>query len=432
MPREYYFISDLHIGGDAGLDDCDFADELKDFLETLARRGKEPDRDIELVLVGDTFGFWELSGHEGSAKLEYIVSRHQELFEQFRRAGEVIDITLCPGNHDYELACYPEFGDYLAGYNMHLDRNYVVTRTCAGKTIWIEHGHQHDALNATKPYGDPHVRPIGYYITRRIVTAAAKRSRLGKRDWLVDIESVNPSENVPNWLVSNYFYREMNPVIRGILAPFLLLSGLSLLILLGTLLEWFGLVPARFFGAGLFNRTPVVGAVLRYFITLNVSAMAVVTLVAIPVFIIMRDLRRTLDRYELRFTHRRLRQKDAGYRKAAARVFDEHPEVALFVYGHTHVRSLTLVDGRAILNTGTWLKCLTRLRKKLTLVPDIYYPSYRIGYFRVSEENGSMVIEHQRIPKSVIPELTVLQRLLTIWKDKSAGPDIPHRTVLPS
>lgn len=431
MGREYYFISDLHIGGDAGLDDCDFETELSQLLAELAERGAGSGNEWELILVGDTFGFWELTSTEGPEMLEQIIDNHHELFEQFRRTGEVIRITLCPGNHDHDLACYPEFRDILADYNMNLDPNYVLTRQCAGRTIWIEHGHQHDEMNRTEPFGRSHVQPLGYHITTKVVTTAAKRSRLGKRDWLVDIESVSPSENVPNWLGSNYFYREMNPIIRWVIAPFLMFTGLSVLVLVGTLLESFGLVPMSFFRDQMLYRAPLFGPALRYFVTLNLSALAVFLLAGIPLWIIVRDLRRTLDRYGLRFTRRKRKQIDARYRAAAADVFAAHPEVGLFVYGHTHVRSLTKVDGRAIINTGTWLKNLTRLPSHWTLVPDVYYPSYRLGYFRVREESGSMVIEHNPIPKRVELDLTLLQRFLTLGRDKSPGTAVPRRTVLP-
>ena len=46
----YYFISDLHIGGDEALGVCDFESELVSFLQDLANR---PDEDVELIIVGD-------------------------------------------------------------------------------------------------------------------------------------------------------------------------------------------------------------------------------------------------------------------------------------------------------------------------------------------------------------------------------------------
>ena len=55
MNKEYYFISDLHIGGDAELDICDFEPELIEFLKELEKK----DINTELIIVGDVLGFWE-------------------------------------------------------------------------------------------------------------------------------------------------------------------------------------------------------------------------------------------------------------------------------------------------------------------------------------------------------------------------------------
>ena len=61
MAQEYYFLSDLHLGGDGELEHCDFGDELVAFLKELEARGG----DAELIIGGDLFGFWELTGVAG-------------------------------------------------------------------------------------------------------------------------------------------------------------------------------------------------------------------------------------------------------------------------------------------------------------------------------------------------------------------------------
>jgi len=104
MPTTYYLISDLHIGGDGGLAQCEFERELVAFLAEIAV-GPQP---AELVIVGDAFGFWELTDREGVSKLETIAAAHPALFHQLRETGARVTITLLPGNHDYDLACVPE------------------------------------------------------------------------------------------------------------------------------------------------------------------------------------------------------------------------------------------------------------------------------------------------------------------------------------
>ncbi|ARS90237.1 metallophosphoesterase [Natrarchaeobaculum aegyptiacum] len=102
MAEEYVFISDLHIGGDEQLTSIDFEAELVAFLADLEARGG----DVELIINGDAFGLWEYTEVTGPAKLERVIEEHPRVFEQFRATGEAIDITLIPGNHDYDLACY--------------------------------------------------------------------------------------------------------------------------------------------------------------------------------------------------------------------------------------------------------------------------------------------------------------------------------------
>ena len=54
MAQKYYFVSDLHMGGDGQLQHCDYAAEFIEFLKELEKEGA----DTEFLIVGDTFGFW--------------------------------------------------------------------------------------------------------------------------------------------------------------------------------------------------------------------------------------------------------------------------------------------------------------------------------------------------------------------------------------
>ena len=110
MANVYYFISDLHISGDSTNHECEFEDELIQFLETLRHKNQ----DIELIIVGDAFGLWEMTETAGIEKLTTVVHHHQRLFEQFRRTGEHIQITIIPGNHDHELVCYLESQQFVS------------------------------------------------------------------------------------------------------------------------------------------------------------------------------------------------------------------------------------------------------------------------------------------------------------------------------
>ena len=98
MLKSYYFISDLHIGGDESLGVCDFEKQLIEFLELLESKKNEK---VELVIVGDAFGLWEFTLVEGRDKLDVLINQFPNIFSAFKKAGEKIKITLLPGNHDY-------------------------------------------------------------------------------------------------------------------------------------------------------------------------------------------------------------------------------------------------------------------------------------------------------------------------------------------
>ena len=118
MSKEYYFISDLHIGGDEALGVCDFEEELITFLQNISTQPK----DAELVIIGDAFGLWEFTQVTGKEKIETLFAQFPRIFQAFRSAGEKIKITILPGNHDYEIACYTEFVDLFKVYNIMLNR----------------------------------------------------------------------------------------------------------------------------------------------------------------------------------------------------------------------------------------------------------------------------------------------------------------------
>ena len=82
---QYYFISDLHIGGDGFLNTCEFENELIGFLKRI----EVTERKTELIMLGDIFGLWELTDSlPETGKLKYIIKSHNNLFEQFKATGQ--------------------------------------------------------------------------------------------------------------------------------------------------------------------------------------------------------------------------------------------------------------------------------------------------------------------------------------------------------
>ena len=425
MATEYVFISDLHMGGDEGLTTLDFEAELLSFLADLEKRGG----DVELIVNGDAFGLWEYAEVSGPAKLDRVIADHPRVFEAFRSAGEVIDITCIPGNHDYDLACYPEHVERLAAYNMTLEPAVAITREVGDARIWIEHGQQHDPNNRMPDWGNPHALPVGYFVVQRIVDVAGRYSDRARGNWLRDIQSVAPMEEIPRWVLSNYFYREMSPILRAIVAPLLIFFYITLLYLFGTVLETLGIIPPA-----VFTDNPVVHAlgvadiVLELIVAINLVVIAILLLLAIPFWLFRRDLGHTLERLGVTLSGVHVGQGDEPFLEAARDVFESHPDVVVFVYGHTHRASITRWGDRLVCNTGTWLKKLQRVETRFTRLPGVYYPSFRLNYFRVFAEGDRIVVEYEEIPTDATSDLTRFQRLIARRPPPEKA--IPSRTVL--
>src|ERR687893_1627321 len=397
MPREYFFISDMHIGGDGELQHCDFEVELIEFLK--------------------------------------LIEQQPKLFEQFKQTGSKIPITIMPGNHDYELACYPEFIDRLKDYNLNLVPEISITREVAGKKIWIEHGQQHDERNHMPDFGNPHAQPVGYFITTGIVGTAGRYSEFGRGNWLKDVQAVMPITEIPTWTISNYFYREMGPLLRLVLLPFLLLLVLGAVVVLSWFLEAFELLSVNpVLDNPLTDSLGLPGQVVRTVLVFE-GVLALLLLLAlipamIPLGILYRDVRRTLGRYNILMPKTPAQLGDGPYLEAARQVFEQDPSVAVFVYGHTHLASLKEVDDKIVINTGTWLKMPKKVPVVFGQLPPVYIPAFRLNYFRIAEEDGQLAIHYEQIEKRTPSELTWSQRLLTLARRPAAGPPIPKRTIV--
>src|SRR5262245_48984824 len=280
------------MGGDGRLQHCDYSAEFIVFLKSLENEGD----DTELLIIGDTFGFWETTLVHGVEKLDSITKAHQPIFDQLKITGSRITVTMMVGNHDYDLACNPVFVEKLRAYNIHLDTSLNLIRTVGGKKIWIEHGQQRDEFNTFPDYGNPYALPVGYFITQTFVSGASRHSDFGKGDWLKDIRSVGTMQ-IPDWVLSNYFYREMSALLRWVLLPFLLLAGVTMVAIAGELLRVLGIFDYNIlFHNPLMSRLGIIDNVLQVVIAINSIFLV---LFGIPAAVVQRDLKRTLVRFRL-------------------------------------------------------------------------------------------------------------------------------------
>jgi hypothetical protein len=422
----YYVISDLHIGGDEQLEHVEFLDELLSFLERL----EATDESAELVINGDAFGLWEFTTIDGLEKFDALVDGYPDLFEQFRATGENVQITLLPGNHDHELAAYDEYVERFDRYNVDLVQELSITRPVGDREIRFEHGNQQDPNNRFEDFGNPQEKPLGYYYNTLVTSRAGQVSDLGRRNWLKDIQAVTPTERVPVWIFSKYFYNEMHPVLRYAAVPFLLLFNISILVALLVGLDLVGVWSAPTEAlASFLGRFGPAGTLVSAVIAVNVATAGLLALAWIPLRFVLTDFKRTLNRFELVETEFTV-DPNEPYIQTAAEIFEENPETAVYCYGHTHRPAIDELDGRAVVNTGTWLKRFHRRPVIAGVVPPVFYPSFRLSVVRIANEADGVAIEYETIDKSnpVLEDLTYTERLLTVGREPE--PNIPDRVVL--
>ncbi|MEF8812418.1 MAG: metallophosphoesterase [Halovenus sp.] len=422
----YYVISDLHIGGDEQLEEVEFLDELLDFLDRLA--GTE--EDAELVINGDTFGLWEFTTIDGIEKFEKLEETYPDLFEQFRKTGENVPITMLPGNHDHELAAHEEYVERFGAYNVNLVQERSIRREIGEHAIHFEHGNQQDPNNRIEDWGTKHATPLGYYYNTHITSRAGQLSDRGRYNWLKDVQAVTPTEWMPVWLFSKYFYREMNPLIRYALVPFLFLFNISVILTLFAGLDRAGIwsVPVDTARA-ILGEFGFAGTAVWTFLTANVAVATLLLLVAVPLLLLKRDIRKTIDRFGVLETELTV-DAAAPYEAAAREVFAGRPETVVFCYGHTHRPAIRDVDSGVLVNTGTWLKRLHRRDGITGLLPPVFFPTYQLSAVRISAADEGVAIEYEEVDKpSPSPEeLTLMERALTIGR--TPDPSLPEDRVV--
>ncbi len=263
-----------------------------------------------------------------------------------------------------------------------------------------------------------------------MTSRAGRLSERGRYNWLKDVQAVTPTERVPRWLLSKYFYREMNPLLRYGLLPFLLLFNLSVLLAVLAGLDVAGVwtIPVETADAVL-TQLGLVGEAVHFFLVAAVVTVGSLLVVSVPAYLILRDFGHTVERFGVLEGDLTV-DPEQPYIEAARDVFAENPETAVFCYGHTHRPTTTEVEGRVLVNTGTWLKRLHRRDVVTGVLPPVFYPSYQLCVVRIATESGSVVVDYEEIAKAdpSAEELTLTERVLTLGR--APTPTLPDRTVV--
>jgi len=241
---------------------------------------------------------------------------------------------------------------------------------------------------------------------------------------------VTPTERMPVWLISKYFYREMNPVLRYALLPFLLLFNVSAVLAIVAGLDVLGIwsTPVDATTAFLGQFGPA-GTAVWFLLAVNVAIAGILLLVGIPLYFLRRDVRKTINRFGVFETDLTV-DAEAPYAEAAREIFATEPRTTVYCYGHTHRPTMRDIEGGLLVNTGTWLKRLHRRDGVIGLLPPVFYPSYQLCAVRIGESPEGVAVEYEPIQKpSPSPEeLTLTERLLTLGRKPNT--ELPDSVVV--
>ena len=98
-----------------------------------------------------------------------------------------------------------------------------------------------------------------------------------------------PNEEIPAWIWSNYFYKEMTPILRWCLLPFLLLFSVSVVVFVGRGLEKIGILRTKIFQCKLGERFGLKGRLVDWVLWVNGVVISFLLVMAIPAYLLSRD-----------------------------------------------------------------------------------------------------------------------------------------------
>lgn len=426
------FVSDAHIGGDAGHDIFESADDLAALFDTL---GRHPGS-LDVVLAGDFFDFLRVASvPAGATRASVTVARpeYRELFDALRRlaAAPGRTVVYVPGNHDAEAWWNAELQAELRREG--LVHAFALAYAAAfasdpGRVVYCEHGNQFDPANRFRDYDDPLDTPLGDHVVTDVTRRLAAAHVVGGLN-LREAERVFPLTRVPEWVAGRVFYATVTQLVRRVLLP-----------LLAAFVAFEAWAYVR--GGG--------GALDRVVVEVGYD---VLTLVTALVLFLFTGPTRAMRYLAVRFgaveaagggpegltggspsdgpavaAIRRLLeagarppQLDTGGGAGARDVGDDDradlrpEEVTVFVSGHTHAPSLTAFqrlsggDG-AIVNTGCFLRQLRPVPTRLG-APPVFAWRFEQTHVRVSRTAAGIAVELWEHPRPSPQTLRLAERL---------------------
>ncbi len=417
--KKLIIISDLHIGGDAPMDDFECEKELIDFLDYLDKTNES----IELIILGDFFDLWKIKDHP-EGKVAFAINQHRDLFEQFKKFGKKHKITVLGGNHDHEIIYEKRYQDDLAKYNIHVDTNQFFKREFShnGKSFRIlgEHGNQVEPATAFTDFSMQTDSSLAYHINQLFVYKIMKMGNEKKRPrWFNDLDNVDVNLLL-YWFLSKYFYYELGPILKGVLIPMLILFGFA--------------VPYFIFDIITdFYRPDFLVSLLNFLDTNWIIKIIVFILYFDMVIIILiffmsllrKDFRKRLRSYGVQSLSEVVISLHQAFKDRAKEVCSGKnsykKKAHLYVNGHTHIPGIFNLKKYNFIHvdTGSWKKLMKRMPAYLHF-PGVFVPYYDLNYLSCSfsKDKKEVNVELRSWPKQYTPKLTLLEKF-TIKRRKN-------------
>jgi UDP-2,3-diacylglucosamine pyrophosphatase LpxH len=433
------FVSDSHIGGDPGCDGFESPEELASLFESLASW----EGPVELVLAGDFFDFLQIgSVPDGENRASLTISRPEYcgMFDALRgfREKEGKRVVYLPGNHDAEVWWNPDIQRTLRGRGL-VDEfafSYLASYEVGGgaKVVYCEHGNQFDPENVVADYEDPLDTPLGHHVVTDFTRRVAP---FGKVSWGLDLSEVKmvyPLVAIPQWIVGRYFYRFLEKISAYLLLP--LLVAYLVYRFLAYTLTVYREAPERFFES--YRTLPQI-----HWLFVEIVGFGVVTVIIFAVFFVLfrRAVRRTLARMSVggkgvaydpaKASAQKIEAMLDGGKPPPMSDFGEPENIDVFVSGHTHLPSLSVVDKpgggeRVLVNSGCWLRQIQPV-EPLIAGPPVFVSKFVLTHVRIFARDGKLRVELWEHPKPAEQNLSRLEKLLSAGRrprqpDSDSGP----------
>lgn len=400
----FFFISDLHMGGEGDVEEFTCEAELIRFLKRIC--------DVDgatLVLLGDVFDFWQMRG-TAKKNIGRILEKFHSVFEQFRHFSASHNIYYLPGNHDRDSRYSDSVIASLEEYGIQTLRVDTVEArlTQNGRdilTIIAEHGHQVDASNRYQYPPNPAEHPFGEYLMRMFINPIKQMNKRRDQPWLREIDNVHPLQMVPWWMTSKYFYREAGFWIKILSVPSALLFGLTKLTLLLVILRMFGVDLVQY-GLPHIPR-PILYGMLS-FLGIDLAMMFVLGFM----WLLRKDMIKSLKRWGIDDLKKIISAWSRRFRRHAARTL-RGTEARLYIYGHTHNPHLDRLRANCYwANTGTWMMRMEKI-STWSHMPPVFAHSHSPTYIFVGPDRQGAVVALRSIRKDFKQDLTFLERIAT-------------------